>query len=365
MEIGPENMQHIARGAAFLGAGGGGDPYIGRLFCEQMIREYGPPRVIALDELDDDNQVYPIALMGAPTAIVEKLVGGAEAELCISKLEAHTGKPATAILPCEMGGFNSMIPIALAALRGLPVVDADGMGRAFPEIQMTTFNVYGVPLTPLSITNEHQECVLMEARSAKSAEDIARVVAMRMGLSVMLSCYSMNGKDAKRTAVGGTLTLALEIGRAIDRGRKEGEPVEALLSCLRNTSYYKHCAVLFDGKIVDLLRETTRGFSIGHCHLAAADGSGAKMEIMFQNENLIARQDGKVRAIVPDLICIVDRETAEPITTDALRYGQRVKVIGASVAPSLRTPEALDVFGPSAFGIDEPFQPIESLLQDG
>ncbi len=255
-----------------------------------------------------------------------------------------------------------MIPIAVAARRGLPLIDADGMGRAFPELQMVTFNVYGVPISPFVITNEHMESTIIEARDANSGEDIARAITIRMGLVVNLSCYPMTGAEAQRTAVGGTMSLAIEIGRAIVRGRGKGNPIDELLASLRSTDYYKHCAVLFDGKITDLEREARRGFSIGRCRLAALDGSGSQMDITFQNENLIARQDGRVRAIVPDLISIVDRDTAEPITIEALKYGQRVKVIGMSAPPALRTPEALAVWGPQCFGLDEPFQPIETLL---
>ena len=83
------------------------------------------------------------------------------------------------------------------------------------------------------------------------------------------------------------------------------------------------------------------------------------MNIVFQNENLVARTGAKTVAIVPDLICVVDRETAGPITVEAMKYGQRVKVIGTSAAPILRRPEALAVFGPRAFGLEEEFIPIE------
>jgi DUF917 family protein len=86
------------------------------------------------------------------------------------------------------------------------------------------------------------------------------------------------------------------------------------------------------------------------------------MEVTFQNEHLVARSDGRVLTIVPDLICMVDRETAEPITTEALRYGQRLKVIGVSAAPQMRTPAALAVFGPQAFGLKDKFTPIEELI---
>ena len=94
--------------------------------------------------------------------------------------------------------------------------------------------------------------------------------------------------------------------------------------------------------------------------MCSSDLDGA-FEIQFQNENLIARRDGEVVAIVPDLICVVDHETAEPITTEGLRYGQRVRVLGISTPDMMRTEGALAAFGPAAFGLVEPFLPVERL----
>jgi DUF917 family protein len=88
-----------------------------------------------------------------------------------------------------------------------------------------------------------------------------------------------------------------------------------------------------------------------------------ELEVQIQNENLIAVQSGVMVAIVPDLICIVEADTAEPITTEGLRYGQRVAVIGIATPPIMRTPEALAVFGPASFGLDRPFLPVETLEQ--
>jgi DUF917 family protein len=58
---------------------------------------------------------------------------------------------------------------------------------------------------------------------------------------------------------------------------------------------------------------------------------------------------------VPDLIAVLDAESAEPLTAEMLSYGQRVTVIGYSAAPIMRRPESLAVFGPRLFGIDEDF----------
>ena len=85
------------------------------------------------------------------------------------------------------------------------------------------------------------------------------------------------------------------------------------------------------------------------------------MTVKLQNEWLIAFIGDKPVAMVPDLICLVDLETAEPITAEAARYGQRVNVIGVSVPPNMRTKEALDTFGPVPFKVYDKFIPIEEM----
>lgn len=361
MKLTIEDLTDIATGAAFLGTGGGGDPYIGRLLAMNAIGEYGMPEVIDADSLPDEAMVFTIAMLGAPTVLGEKAACGDDVDLAVRRLERYLGRQADALIGIEIGGINSLLPVMAAARLGLPLVDGDGMGRAFPEIQMVTFNVYGVSCTPLVVTDDRLSSLVVDTENAKAAEGIVRVAAVQMGCSVILSSYSMTGADVKRTAVKGTLSLALEIGRAISRGRRSGDPVQELVDYLRTTPYYNQCKILFDGKVQDLQRETRQGFSIGHCHLEALDGSGRTLEITFQNEHLVARENGRVRAIVPDLICLVDRETASPVPVEALRYGQRLKVIGTSAAPIMRTPESLAVFGPQAFGLSDPFVPLEDI----
>ncbi len=364
LSLGVEDIKDLAQGAAFLGTGGGGDPYIGRLMAEHAIREFGMPEIIDADELDDDAAVFTAAMVGAPTVMLEKGTAGEDIDLSIRRLAEIIGKKADAISPIEIGGINSMLPIVAAARLGLPLVDCDGMGRAFPEIQMVTFNVHGVSATPAVIVNEHLETVMVETADPKRAEDIIRVAAIQMGLSVLFSGYPMTGKQVKAYSVRGTLTLALNIGRAIHSGQDCGNPIESLLAYLRSTDYYKHSKVLFDGKITDIRRVITKGFAMGHCEISDMDDANDRVHIQFQNENLLAKRNGQTLAIVPDLISIVDRETAQPITVETLKFGQRVKVIGASAAPIMRSQKALDVFGPECFGIEEAFQRIEHIHDD-
>jgi DUF917 family protein len=355
-----DNIDDLATGSAFLGTGGGGDPYIGSLLCKQAIATHGPIPLLSFDELPDDASVFTVAAMGAPTVMIEKLFSVENAHRAVSALETKLGRTATAIISAEIGGLNSVMPVAYAAMRGLPIIDGDGMGRAFPSINMTTFNVYGVSCTPMTIGDEHGNVVTFETDTAKVAEDLARPLVAAMGAAVSLSCYPMTGADVKRAALPETMSAALAIGAAIRAAGSDEPPVERLLTALRSLPYYRHAHRLFRGKIVDLGRETTRGWVFGRCAIQSLDGSSQAV-IGFQNENIAVHVDGVLRAIVPDLVCIVDSETADPIPTEALRYGQRVDVIGCSASPRLRSPAALAAMGPAAFGQTEDYVEIERL----
>lgn len=361
MKLGLEDLEDLARGAAFLGTGGGGDPYAGRLMVRQALEEGGTVEIIDLQDLPDDALVIPTAMMGAPTVLIEKLPRGDEAVKSLRALEQHLGRRAFATMPIECGGINSTMPLVVGARLGLPVVDADGMGRAFPELQMETFHVYGVSGTPMAITNEYGDSAIIASHDNRMMEWLARGVTIRMGGAAYIAEYSMDGRTAKRVSVPGTLSLGLQIGRGIREAREQHkDPFAELISLLRKTPY-QYGTLIFEGKLVDVWRETTQGFARGRAVIAETGTNAEKLEIIFQNENLVARANGELRAIVPDLICVLDSETAEPITTEALRYGQRVKVMAVSVPPIMRTPEALSVFGPQAFGLQESFLPIETL----
>lgn len=358
-QLGLDDLPALALGATLLGTGGGGDPYIGRLLVEAAIRARGPITILDPDEVPDDLLVIPTAQMGAPTVVLERIPAGGEPLAALRRLERHLGTPAAATMPIECGGINSMIPLLVGATGGLPVVDADGMGRAFPELQMETFAVYGVRGSPLAIADERGHTVLVDTgHDTRQMEWLSRGLAIRLGGVAYIAEYAMTGRQVRDTAVPRTLSLALSVGRAILAARRQHrDPFRALTSAFHR-SMYTHVRTLFHGKIEDVERRTTRGFARGSATIRAMTGS-SRLSITFQNENLVALENGRQRAIVPDLICVLDEDSAEPITTERLRYGQRVRVIGISTPPLMRTPEALAVFGPACFGLDRRFIPVE------
>jgi len=360
------DLPDLARGATLLGTGGGGDPYIGRMLVERVLGDRGIT-ILDPDDLADDLFVIPTAQMGAPTVMIEKIPAGTEPTLALRTLEEHLGRTADATMPIECGGINSMIPLVVAAETGLPVVDADGMGRAFPELSMETFAVYGVHGSPLALAGERGERVIIDTGDDdRQMEWLARGITIRLGGVGHIAEYAMTGADVRRTAIPRTLSMALALGRSIRVAReRKTSPVEAIAETL-STTLYSHVRELFVGKVSDVERRTTEGFAKGRAVISPLDpSSDDTFELRFQNENLIALRNGECVAIVPDLICVVDEETAEPITTEGLRYGQRVRVLGISTPDMMRTPEALEAFGPRAFGLTEEFVPVERVNRAG
>ena len=357
-----DDVAQIALGASLLGAGGGGDPYISLLAARQAFATGGhQANLIKVSDLDDDAQVLCVAGFGAPTVEKERLFELSHLMHSIRTLEEHIGRKADALIAAEMGGCNALIPILAATDCGLPVIDGDGMGRAFPELQMTSYSIHGISASPFVMTDEHLNTVICQSSDNKKGEALARAVCVGMGLFSLLSAYAMSGREAKRVVIPDTVTLAHALGKAIENARSGNNPIETLMEGIRSKAEGAEVVQLFDGKIVDVWRSTERGFVVGWLDLAPLNGGGHRAHIEFRNEYLAFTLDGVPRALTPDLICVVDSETAEPIPTPDIRYGQRVTALGLSCNPVFRTERALKVVGPEAFGMNYTYRSLKEL----
>lgn len=351
-----EFVESLAIGSALLGAGGGGDPYIGKLLASWAIETYGKPNLIDLIEVPDDAVCVMSASMGAPTVAVERLPGGDELHLAILSLQRHLGKNISHLVGLEIGGMNSMLPIVSAARTQLPLVDCDAMGRAFPELQMCTPSLYGKRATPMVLADESGNTVVIDSTSNLKTEKMARQITIEMGAVAYIALYPLSGKELKESMIPGTLSFAKEIGEEISKARTN--KTDVLKSILNATKG----VLLFEGKITDVDRKTENGFARGSTELIGyGDYLDSNLRVLFQNENLIAELNGQVVATVPDLICFVEPITGKPITTEELRYGLRALVIGIPCDHRWRTERGLQLVGPSYFGYDITFRPVEEI----
>lgn len=353
-EFGVDEIDPLAIGAWILGTGGGGNPYLAQLNLKRLYAQ--GKRVTLLDpsELADDDMVAVVSKMGAPLVGQERLVDPAHHARAVEVMEDYLGKKFRAIMSVEIGGGNAISPFLAAAMLGRPVVDADSMGRAYPEAQMTSFAIGDLKMFPLSLVDcRDNEVIVTRAASWKWMERISRKVCTEVGSVAATTKAPRTGAEVKKWGILNTVTKATALGRAVLKARAEHtDPIDAVLA-------HEGGKLMFRGKVADMDRTTTGGFLRGVAKIEGlGEDGGAKMDIAFQNEWAVAFRDGEPVVMTPDLICVLDTVSGEAIGTEALRYGQRVTVIALPAPEILLSPKGLEHVGPRAFGYDINFKSV-------
>lgn len=337
-------LRHLAMGAAILSAGGGSFPYLELLSAEEMLQSHPPVPLIPAMQLPDEARVALVAMVGAPLALSERLVDAEHFARPVAVLAEYLGITFDAVMGYEIGSMNSLIPAMVATRVGLPLVDADTLGRSFPEIQMSAFAIAGLEMTPMVASDiRNNDVILSTAASGRWIENLLRPLATTCG-SILAVCGCHTGRQIKLHAHLGSYSRAIRIGAAIlDAQAHRADPVASLFS-------HERGSVLARGKVLDVMRNTADGFVRGQVEIEI--GAGITARVHFQNEYTLAEIGGRLLAMVPDLITILDSERGEPLGTEALRYGQHVVLARLPALERHLTPQALAAVGPRAFGYD-------------
>lgn len=344
------DVSALAAGAAIFGTGGGGAVQTAQLAAEHALHRHGPVQLLSLDDLTPDDAVIMMSGIGAPTVGIEMLSSATQVEAIMREAEVAAGRPITALMPAEIGGSNGVSPIGWAARLGLKVLDADGMGRAFPEATMIAPNVVGVPCDFSVMGDVIGNVVVLRTVDLRWLERHARAITVSSGGVCLGAHYLLTAETAPGAVIAGTVSRAVAVGRALLGAT---EPVAAVAAELA-------AAVLLTGKVVDVARRTEGGFVRGSVTIAGTGRDRGRLQrIELQNENLVVLEDGEVLVSVPDLVSIVDAETGHAISTELLAFGQRVAVLAWACDPLWRTPRGLELAGPRAFGYDLPYVPFE------
>src|SRR5436853_539520 len=250
--------------------------------------------------------------------------------------------------------YREGVSVSLLDPMDLPDVDADCMGRAFPEAQMTSFAIHDLTMYPLTLADVRDNAVVVaRAASWKWMERLSRKACVEVG-SIASTCKApRTGKEVKECGILYSTTKAIRLGETVQSARRRHhDPVQAVIEAERGQ-------LVFRGKIRDVARRTTEGFLRGTAKLDGLDDfRGAGFELAFQNEFAVGWLDGEPRVMTPDLICVLDNVSGDAIGTETLRYGQRVSVIALPAPPVLLTPKGLEHVGPRAFGYDLEFKSL-------
>jgi DUF917 family protein len=310
------------------------------VFSSTLRRALGDGALVlhAPEELGEA-PVVAVGMLGGTRMLTEKLPNGREIVGAVRALARWTGAEPEAVMAFEAAGLNGALAVAAAAELGLPLVDADLMGRALPRADQATRAVAGGALTPFAMTDPTGVTVLVDETDPVVLERVVRAIIAQGGGWAGCAFAPAPASVACHDACLGSLRRALRLGRA-HAGAAPARIAEALGG-----------RALGAGRAVEIARHASAGF--GRAGITVLDDAGPVLRLEAENEYLLALVDGVPVASCPDLVCVLDRRTAAPIAVDALRVGDDVTVL---VLPGPRwwraTPERLARVGPRAFGLD-------------
>jgi DUF917 family protein len=320
-------------GAALLGAGGGGSITQGLKIIKE-ITDSGKEVLIAdPSEVSHEELAVVSAGMGSPLAAKH---GWRNEHLpAFDLLEKFLGRRISYVVPIEIGAGNVAVPVHTAAFKSRVLIDGDGAGRAIPELELTTFDIYGVPISPMSISDWEGNGAILFTKDAVTAEKISRHITMAFEGVAGIALYLMSGEVARNVIIPGTLTLSTRIGSILRTHKEKGvDPVEMLREEL-------NAYVLGTGKVINKTMRTVGGFDVGLVEVA--EEGGGRLRVYLKNENIIAERNGKILAMAPDLICWLSSNYT-PLTNADIEVGMSVWVIGFKAHEKLRTEKALKAF---------------------
>ncbi|MCW2958150.1 MAG: hypothetical protein JWP18_953, partial [Solirubrobacterales bacterium] len=327
MHLDDPTLRDLARGCGLLGAGGGGDTFIPLTIARRAVADHGPVDVVEPSDLPPDGLVMPCGLLGSLLVAAERIPSGDEGRDLRAVVQARFGDVVVALMPYSIGGGNGLVCAAWAARLGLPLLDADAMGRTFPSLAQMATGLGGIRATPAVLTDGRGNTVVLDAADDACAERLARRIAESMGgvCAVAVACLTV--RDARRCAIIGSISGA--VARGADRdglGR-----------------------VLAEGRLGEIERRVAGGV-IGVS--TTLDAGGRRIRLEAQSEILLALENGAVRAVVPDALALVDAASSAPLLVERLRDGQAVRLLVLDAAPIWRTPGGRALTGPTAFALE-------------
>ena len=349
-----QDLTDLVEGAAIFSSGGGGDPQVGLNIAERLLENHCRAQLIDPKEVPDDEIVINFACVGATASSAHHSDAAVKT---LKTLEDFLGKKAFAVIPVELGGLNTLAAVDVAARHGIPVVDADGAGRAVPEVHLKVYTLDNISLAPMVVADLDAENIVLvkQTQDSKAAERISRVLSTEWNNTAYTARRILTGKQVKTSPVQNTLSTSIRIGMLL---RKAVDPLSATLKETHGFSF-------FEGNVSKVQRETKGGFTWTTVEIIGFhDCRGSMLELKAKNEFLIAKKDGKLVAIAPDIITTVRNDACNCVSAEKIKKNDKLTVIGIPAPTKWRSPKGLEMWKKvlQESGIKEKYAPIEKLL---
>ncbi|MEA4891464.1 MAG: DUF917 domain-containing protein [Peptococcaceae bacterium] len=364
-----EELVDFVQGCLLYGVGGGGNPEEGLKALEEQMAAGNELSWVDAGDLPAGSWVACAFLMGSTAPLTPdklELMGRLGLKewtyprnlaKTTEFLEEYTGRKISALVPLELGGSNTPVPMAAAAALGKAVINGEFAGRAVPEITQAVPVGKGVSFTPAtSFDKWGNKSIIVDTINMDMAERLGKLIADASFGSTGLCGFMIPAEEIKDNMVAGTMAEAMKAGRALRQAKVLGkDAAEALCSQL---GMYD----LFRGTVKEKPWEDRDGYYWG-THVLEGRGAfaGHQAEVVFKNENQLFYLDGRLAASSPDLIINLDTRLGQGRRNEDVQIGDELAILGLPCKPELRAPAMLKSLEPRHFGVDAPYIPIEEL----
>lgn len=343
-----QHIDHLYTGSVFAACMI--DPDWAKEQAERLLALFreSPNRPVLCEpsELDPEGLIVAVGFVsnGLPPAELRPV--GDEFLRCLELLEDHFDRPIAGVMPLAAGGVNAMVPPLVALQAGVPLVDADPMGRVFPLVSQTVFTIAGLPAGPVAATGATGESALVHVQDPVRVDKLLRALAGVYGGWAATVSYPMTAGELQRTGVQGSTTKLLRIGEILNGVTSIREKYDAL-ERMGGLKLRIRARVSDVGWLASAIHpgQTARPSSV----TLIGEPNGRIVQLEIQDELLLLMVDGVVRAAVPDIMTILDARDGSPATLEDLWVGNTIDIFVMSADPAWYTPEGLRLAGPGAF----------------
>jgi DUF917 family protein len=351
-----DEAKDLVVGTSFLATGGGGNPDQGFKHMKDALKS-NSINVVSVEELPKDTIVAAPYFVGSVSSKEREF----RTEIMlqsVKELELIIGKKIGALAASEIGGGNTSIVFYVASKLNLPVVDGDFIGRAAPELEQSTANIFDYSLYPSVISTNDGDIVLVKRyANTKHYEYIARQISIIGENSAFVVDTPITISQASNALVKGSISLSMNIGKLINNSEKYGNVLDEVVKLIDGFKVSK-------GVIKEINLEEKEGFLVGDVIIEGEiKKRKAVIKDWIKNEHIFLTINNKPAVFPPDLI-VFAKNDGHPILNYELKEGMEVNVI-ASKAPKIwRSEKGLELFGPRHFGFNYDYVPVEELIKE-
>jgi DUF917 family protein len=355
-QIKKEDIPLLAIGAKILSCGGGGDTKTVQSLLMSIMSDEDTITVLSISDVKDE-WIAAFGMMGSTVLYDENIPSGQEGVQVLKMYESATQRKVAALIPIEIGGINALTPLVTAVQTKLPVVDGDGMGRAFPELSMTTFHLLGIPLSPMALQTHNESTFIPNWEDDQNTAELAVDFTVRNGGFAHIICFAAGGRKMKTSMIPGSLNLIRRLGSTVTKEAPLSQKVEDMICVFENSVYGRPLQI-----IIGVVSEVNRWFEkeslIGNFVVDGRSSfSNKRIEIEFKNEFISIKED-KYICTTPDLIIILNEENMLPYNVSEIQVGLPVIVFAVHCPNILGTKEILEQVGPENFDLDVSYKPL-------